>query len=278
MEEMQNQDAPKMSSVADAQEETELTHTDKLVGVFTEPQPMFSKVAKFPAKTMDWLIPVLVVIVIAILSQFVMQSNPEIKRQQQDKMMQNIEKGFDDAVKEGRMTQEQADQQLEQMEENMTSGAGNMFQTIGIIVGIPFGMFLIFFIVSGFFLLVSKYGLKGEGTYKDVMVAYGLPMYISVIEIIVTVIAALALSKMMTAFSAADLMGMDKTTTTGFLLSRINPLTIWYYVVFGIGLAKMNKSEDVKKYVFVVVGIWLGFSILFHFLSKAVPFLANFAG
>lgn len=278
MEEKQNQDAPKMSSVEDAQEEQELTHTDKLVGVFTEPQPMFSRIAKFPAKTSDWLIPVLVVIVVAILSQFVMMSNPEIKLQQQEKMMQNIEKGLDDAVKEGKMTQEQADQQLEQIQENMSGEAANMFQTISLVVGIPFGMFIVFFVVTGFFLLVSKYGLKGGGEYKDIMVAYGLPMYISVIEIIISVIAALAMGKLMTGLSAADLMGMDKTTTTGFLLSRINPLTIWYYVVFGIGLAKMNKSEDVKKYVFVVVGIWLGFSILFHFLSKAVPFLANFAG
>ena len=78
MEEMQNQDAPKMSSIEDAQEELELSHTDKLVGVFAEPQSMFSKIAKFQAKTSDWLIPVFVVIVVAILSQFVMLSNPEI--------------------------------------------------------------------------------------------------------------------------------------------------------------------------------------------------------
>jgi len=278
MEEMQNQDAPKMSSVEDAQEEQELSHTDKLVGIFTEPQPLFSKTAKFTAKTSDWLIPVFVFIVAAILSQFVISSNPEIKRQQQDKMMQNIEKGFDDAVKEGKMSREQANQQLEQMEENMSSGAGSIFQTIGLVVGIPFGTFIVFFVISGFFFAVSKFGLKGEGAYKDVMVAYGLPMYISVIEVILTVIAALALSKLMTGFSAADLMGVDKSTTTGFLLGKLSPLTIWFYVVFGIGLAKMNKSDDVKKYVIAVVVIWLGFSLLFHFLTKAVPFLANFAG
>lgn len=278
MEEMQNQDAPKMSSIEDAQEELELSHTDKLVGVFAEPQPMFSKIAKFPAKTSDWLIPVFVVIVVAILSQFVMLSNPEIKQQQQDKMMERIEKQFDEAVEKGQMTRDQADQQLETMQDNMSSGAGGIFQTIGIVVGIPVGMFIVFFVVTGFFFAVSKFGLKGEGAYKDVMVAYGLPMYISVIEIIISVIAALAMGKLMTGLSAADLVGMDKATTTGFLLSKANPLSIWYYIVFGIGLAKMNKSDDVKKYVIAVVAIWLGFSILFHFLTKAVPFLANFAG
>ncbi|MEW6653009.1 MAG: Yip1 family protein [Bacteroidota bacterium] len=276
MEERPNNDAPKMSSVEEAQEDQELSHTDKLVGVFTEPQPMFSRTAKFAAKTSDWLIPVLVVIVVAILSQFVMLSNPEIKQQQQDKMMQNFEKGLDDAVKDGKMTQEQADQELEKVQDNM--GAAGIFQTISLVVGIPFGMFVIFFATTGFFLLVSKFGLKGEGSYKDVMVAYGLPMYISVIEIILTVIAALAIGKLVTGFSAADLMAMDKTTTTGFLLSKANPLSIWFYVVFGIGLAKMNRSDDVKKYVIAVVVIWLCFSLLFYFLTKAFPFLANFAG
>jgi len=73
-------------------------------------------------------------------------------------------------------------------------------------------------------------------------------------------------------------MGTDKTTLAGFFLSKLNVFSIWFYVVFGIGLAKMNKSDDVKKYIIAVVAIWLGFGLLFHFLTKAVPFLANFAG
>ncbi|MFA7419186.1 MAG: Yip1 family protein [Melioribacteraceae bacterium] len=276
MEEMQNQDAPKMSSVEDAQEEQELSHTDKLVGVFTEPMPMFTKAAKSPARTTDWLIPVFVVIAIAILSQFVLLSNPEIKRQQQDKVIERMEKQFDEAVAKGQMTREQADQQIETMQDNM--GAGGVFQTIGIVVGIPVGTFVVFFVLTGFFFAVAKFGLKGAGTYKDVMVAYGLPMYISVIEIIVSVIAAIAMGKFLTGISAADLMGTDKTTLAGFFLSKLNVFSIWFYVVFGIGLAKMNKSDDVKKYIIAIVAIWLGFGLLFHFLTQAVPFLANFAG
>jgi len=276
MEEMQNPDAPKMSSVEDAQEEQELSHTDKLVGVFTEPVAMFGKAAKFPAKTADWLIPVFVVIVIAILSQFVMTSNPEIKRQQQDKMIERMEKQFDEAVAKGQMTREQANQQLDTMQDNM--GATSAFQTIGIVVGIPIATFIVFFVISGFFFAVAKFGLKGEGSYKDIMVAYGLPWYISVIELIITAIAALAMSKLLTGLSVADLMGTDKSTITGFFLGKLSLFSIWFYVAFGIGLAKMNKSDNVKKYVIAVFAIWIGFGLLFHFLTKAVPFLANFGG
>ena len=164
MEEMQNQDAPKMSSIEENQEEQELSHTDKLVGLFTEPQNTYGKISKFPAKTVDWILPVFVMIVVIILGQFVLRTNAEIRQQQKEKGLQQIEKNFDEAVKKGQMTRDQADEQMARIEDNMEQG--NAFQAIGLIVGTPIVMFIVFFVISGFFLLVTKFGLKGAGTYK----------------------------------------------------------------------------------------------------------------
>ena len=36
---------------------------------------------------------------------------------------------------------------------------------------------------------------------------------------------------------------------SGFILSKVNPFSIWFYSVFGIGLAKLFNSDNVKKYV-----------------------------
>ena len=275
MEEMQNQESPKLSSV-DETEELELSHTDKLVGVFTEPVKTFSKISNFPAKTIDWIIPILIVIVLVILSQFLMLSNPEIKRQQQEKMMQKVEQQFDEAVKKGQMTREQADTQLQTMEENM--GQANVFQTIGIIVGVPVGMFIVFFVVTGFFFLVAKYGLQSEISYSGVLVSYGLSMYIAAIETIVMAIAALAMSKFLTGVSVGDLMGVEKNTISGFFLSKLNPFSIWFYVVFAIGIAKFSKSDDVKRYIISIILIWLVMSFLLFLVGKQFPFLSGFAG
>ena len=44
-------------------EEMELNHSDKMIGVITEPTSTFSKIAKFPPKTMDWFLPMLKVLV-----------------------------------------------------------------------------------------------------------------------------------------------------------------------------------------------------------------------
>lgn len=276
MDEMQNQDAPKMSSVDNETEEFEMGHTDKLVGVFSEPGQTFSKIAKFPPKTSDWIIPVLILIVMVILSQVVMRTNPDIRLEMREKAMEAVQKNIDEAVAKGQMTRAQADERMNQIADQM-DGAGTI-QTVGLIVGTPIAVFIVFFIVSGFFLLVAKFGLKGAGTYKDVMVAYGLPFYISIISVLVMTIAALAMNKLVTGVSVADFMGYDKSTLTGFFLGKLDIFSIWFYAVFAIGLAKMNKSDDIKKYVITVYGVWIVFGILFFYVAKAVPFLAGFAG
>ncbi len=276
MEERKDQEAPKMSSVDSDHEEFELSHTDKLVGVFSEPSATFGKMAKFPHKTSDWIIPILVVIVIAILSQVLMMNNPTIKQAIMEKQMERMEKQFKESVDKGQMTQAQADEQLETMRERMDQGGA--IQLIGTIVGIPIAVFIMFFIVSGVFMLVAKFGLKGEGIYKDAMVAYGLPHYISAIQMIIMVIAALAMNKFFSGTSVADFMDSDKTTITGFLLGKLDVFSIWFYVIFAIGLAKMFKSNNTQKYIITVLVVWFGFSLLFFALAKAVPFLSWFAG
>ncbi|MFA5806047.1 MAG: Yip1 family protein [Melioribacteraceae bacterium] len=274
MEEMQNQEAPKMSSIE--QEEFEMSHSDKLVGVFSEPNSTFGKMSKFPPKTTDWVIPILIVIVVAILSQFLMMNNPTIKAAVFEKQITAVEKQFNDAVAKGEMTQAQADQQLETIRDTMEQGGvGRM---IGVFVGIPIVTFIFFFIVSGVFLILAKFVLKGEGTYKEAMVAYGLPHYIIAIQMIIMVIAALAMNKLFTGTSVADFIGTEKNTIAGFLLGKLDLFSIWFYVVFGIGLAKMFKSSNTQKYIIGVVAVWLVFGLLFFAIAKAVPWLSFLAG
>lgn len=274
MEESKNQEAPKMSSVE--AEEFELSHTDKLVGIFSEPKNMFEKTAKFPSKTSDWVIPILIVIVIAILSQVVMMSNPEIKRSITEKAMERMEKQFKEAVDKGNMTQAQADEQINTMRDRMEQGGAT--QLIITSIGIPIATFIIFFIIAGVFFMLAKLGLKGDGTYKEAMVAYGLPHYIIVIQMIIMVIAALLFNKMFTGTSIGDFLNSDKTTIAGFLLSKLDVFSIWFYCVLGIGLSKMFKSNDVKKYVIAVLAVWVGFGLLLFFAAKALPFLGWFTG
>jgi len=259
----------------ETEEEEELNHTDKIVGVITEPTNMFSQVSQFTAKTVDWIVPLLIFILFVSLSTIIMQTNPQIKHDMIEKQMEAIEKNIDEAVKSGRMTQDQADSQMDTIRERIAGGGIAIM--IPQIVGIVIVVFIIFFAVSGYFFAVSKFGLKGNGSYKDGMVAYGLPLYIAVIQVIINLILAMLMDKMVTDTSIATLMDSDKTQLAGFLLSKVDPLSIWFYGVVGIGFAKMFKSDSIGKYVGMVIVSWLIFSIIFFYIGKAVPFL-NFAG
>ena len=99
-----------------------------------------------------------------------------------------------------------------------------------------------FFIIALVYWLVAKFVLKGEGNYAGTMVAFGLPYYISIIQVIVMVILALSMNKFFQGTSVASFIDSDTSTITGFLLSKLDIFSIWFYAAVSIGLAKMFKS------------------------------------
>lgn len=264
MEEMNDQ-APNMSPV-EPEEEAELNHTDKLVGVFSEPGNTFTKMSKTGAKTSDWLIPILILFAVAILASIVTITNPTLS----SKMKQDNEKRIQELVDKGTITQEQADQQIEMSERFM----GGTFMIITSAISILIMGFIFFFILSALWLLAIKLILKGEGTFKDVLSAYGLPQYILVIQAIVMLILSLVLGTSFRSTSIAAFMDLDKASILNFLLSKIDIFSIWFYAVLSIGFAKMFKSNDTGKYYAVVFGLWILVSLIIFFIAKAVPFLS----
>lgn len=280
MDEIENQNVEeqnKDSQIPQEEEAYELSHSDKLVGVFTNPAETFEKTAAFPPKTSDWLIPIFGLIIIAIISNFLMLGNPEIKQALKEKQITKMEKNFDKMVEKGQLTQEQADEQLNKIEDGMDKqmeGVGQIFQ----VVGTFFGVFIFFFILAGIYFLFAKFALHGEGTYQSAMVACGLPTYITILATIVKLILALTMAKFLTDTSVASIMGSDTSTLTGFILGKLDVFAIWGYVIVSIGFAKMFKSETTGKYYAMIFGLWIGFGLLFFFLGKAIPMLGMFSG
>jgi len=258
------------------EDEIELHHSDKLVGIFTEPIKTFSKMANEKTKTFDWLIPVVFLIIITNVALMVLMTNPNIKYAFQEKQIANIQQQFDEAVKKGQMSKEQADQQVETIRERMdqTGAAAQVIQLVSSAIGI----FIVFFIVSGVYFLFAKFLLKGDGTYNHAMTAYGLPFYIAVIQWIIIVIFGLVSERMIMDTSVGSFMNIDKSSLGGFLLSKADIFSIWFYWLVAVGLAKLFKSENLNKYVITVFSLWIGFNLLFFFLSQSIPFLKPFLG
>lgn len=265
---MQTENTSKLEQI---NSEEELSHTDKMVGVITAPVETFEKIAKFPPKTVDWFVPVLILCIVISLTQILLMTNPEIALQAKQKQKEAIQKNFDEMVAKKQMTQQQADEQMEKIEERMGSmGAITyVFQTVGVF----FAVFIFFFILCGIYFLLSKFALKGDGTYASALVADGLVSYIVIIQIIIAALLAFAFGRLMRDTSVASILDMDKSTITGWLLAKIDPLSIWAYSVLSIGLAKMFKSDSMIKYFVMVFGLWIIGGLLLWFIAKTVPFL-----
>ncbi|HRI45853.1 MAG TPA: YIP1 family protein [Ignavibacteriaceae bacterium] len=257
------------------EEEAELSFSDKIAGIFTEPTSTFEQIAKFPPKGIDWFLPFFILLLLVIGSQWLIMSNPIIKsdaiRQQRAAQEEYLQK----EVESGNLSQAQADERMEMIDRQMEQMSGNIGMIIQSISIFVMG-FIIFFVVVLVYYLIVKFALKGEGTYSSALVANGLVSFIGMIQVIVTTILSLGFDRLMRDTSVASLMNIEKTELAGFLLSKVDPFSIWSYVILGIGLAKMFKSEDVKKHIIVILSVWVGWSIIVYILSKFVPFMQNF--
>jgi hypothetical protein len=254
-----------------SEENGELSHSDKMIGVFTEPTKTFFLTSKFPPRTKDWIIPVMFLFFVAALIRIIAMTNKEVYFDAKKQGIERIEK----MVESGTLTQEQGDEAINAIDQQMEFMNGPVGWVITIATTLIFG-FIVFVIIVGIYYLFVKFLLKGEGTFSSALVANGLTMYISTIQMIIAGILTMLFGKMIMDTSLASLMGSDKMTLAGWFFAKVDPLTIWVYIVLSIGLAKMFKSESTGKYYALVFGVWLiGMFILFQ-LAQAVPFLQNF--
>jgi len=249
----------------------ELSHSDKMIGVFTEPAKTFYLTSKFPPRNKDWVIPVLVFLIVVALIRIIAMTNVEVKFEAKRQGIDRIEK----MVESGTLTREQGDEAIEGIDQQMAFMEGPVGWVITIATTLIFG-FIIFFVIVGIYFLFIKFILKGEGTFSSALVANGLTSYISILQIIIGGILTMLLGKLIMDTSLASILGSDKTTFTGWLLAKVDPISIWAYLILAVGFAKMFKSESTGKYYALVIGLWLiGGFILFQ-LVQAIPFLQAF--
>ncbi|NWG28232.1 MAG: hypothetical protein HXY48_06825 [Ignavibacteriaceae bacterium] len=247
----------------------ELSHSDKMIGVFTEPARMFSITSKFAPKHKDWVIPVLLFFIVISLIRILAMTNEEVYFEAKKQGIERIEK----MVESGTLTREQADQQIDSLDTFMKGPMSWVFTTIPTLL---FG-FIFFIIITGIYYLFIKFLMKGDGTFVSALVANGLTAYIGIIQIVIAGILTMLMGKMMMDTSVASFIGSDKNTLAGWFLSKIDPISIWAYIVLAIGFAKMFKSEQTGKYYMLVFAVWLIGTFIWFQITQAVPFLQGFS-
>ncbi len=148
---------------------------------------------------------------------------------------------------------------------------------INVVSTLIFG-FIFFFIIAGIYFLFIKFFLKGEGSYQHVLVASGLTSYITMIQVLIGGILTFVLGKIFMDTSVANFLDLEKGSIVKFIVSKIDPISIWAYSVLAIGLAKLNRAQSSTPYFILVFALWILGGLLFFFLGKIFPFLGGFGG
>ncbi|MDI6779990.1 MAG: YIP1 family protein, partial [Bacteroidota bacterium] len=229
--------------------------TTRMANVFASPSELFKEVAVNPVKTSSWLAPLVLLIVFALINVTAIFYNDAARSQIYDLQASKMQ----ELVKEGKMTQEQADKTIEYMVENKSLG---MFLAYG---GISAAVMILlsFFVASLILWLVLKIGLKFPGKYKKVLEVYGLAAFVGVLGTIVSILLIYAFESLYASLSPAIFMldSLDMNNKMHVLLLHLNVFSIWQMAIVGFGISKItNKSMGTG--LAIAFGLWILWIVL----------------
>jgi hypothetical protein len=231
-----------------------------LMNVFSSPGEAFVGLRESESRATLWLIPLILLILLASVSTYVVFSNESLKSQVIESRNQAIEK----RLEAGKMTQEQADQAKAQMER-----MGGMFIAIGIVSNVII-LTVATFAAALFLWLAGKLALKSTAGYGKHLEAYGISNWIGLLGGVVTLLMIIGLNSIYVSPGAglAVYASYDPFSTTHKILTALNVFSIWQAVVVGFGLSKLAaKSSSVGIGVALVLWVlWVVVQILLQSL------------
>lgn len=229
-----------------------------MIDIFSAPSEIFTGLHKTEAKPTLWAIPLIFSIVIGVLIVIAINTNEVLKAQRIEIARQAIEQ----RVADGKMTSEQADQALTQMEKN--EGFIFVMQIIGVII-----ILTIFFFLAPLFLwLANKICLKSTAGYGKHLEMYGITTWIGVLGGIITIFMMVGLNSIFAQPSLAIfiLNNLDIKNSLHKLLTTINFFGIWSTVLVGIGLGKLSEKSS-SAGLGVAFGLWIIWIIIQNLLN-----------
>jgi len=224
----------------------------RMMNVFASPGEVFEEVKRTSNQAANWVVPAILAAVIGVVATLIIFSQPTVVRQ----IREQQEKAFEQQVKDGKMTRQQADQILAGMEKMM----GPMMM-IGGSVGAVIVAFARLFWWGLVMWLIARWALKVEVPYLKAVAVAGLASLIITLGAVVQLLLGVILGKMMATLSPAlVLKEFDFTNRLHFLLGAVNLFKIWTMVVLGIGLARLTGSSWAKATVLMLI-YWVVFSL-----------------
>lgn len=225
----------------------------RLMNVFAAPGEVFDSVARSPFSIANWLVPALIAGVLGLVSVQVVFSNPALV----DEIRQMQEQGFQQAIADGRITAEQAEQ-ARQMMGDIGMTLGRVFGSIGAIVaGIvaPLWWGLIGWVVG-------RLILGGPVGFMRAVEVAGLSSLISALGGVVALFIALGTGRLWAVpHLGVFVENFDPTNRFHIGLVAFNVFGLWQLAIVSLGISRLSQ----RSYVGV-----LGLMFLFWVFYKGI--------
>ncbi len=227
----------------------------RLINVFVAPGEVFEEVKQSAPRVSNWLVPVLIYVVVGVISSFVIFSQPAIIQQIHDQQA----KAMDQQVKNGKMTQAQADQATAAMDKFTGPSMMKIFGSVGAAVGS-----FIHLLWWGFLLWLLGRWFMGMKTpfLKNIEIA-GLTTMILALGMIVSILLTVITGKLgMTPSLALLVSNFDMKNKAHLLLAAVNVFSFWQIGVLACGLSRLTGATFAKA-VLVIAAYWAAYTLFF---------------
>ena len=222
----------------------------RLLNVFATPGEVFEEVKNSGPSTANWLVPVLLSALVGVFSCLVIFSQPAIIQE----MREMQAKRFDDQVKAGKMTQEQADKVSAATDKYLGPTLLKISGSIGAIVASVVRVFWWALILW----LLGRWFLKARFSYVKTVEVAGLATMISVLGAIVTLLLTVNFGKMTTPSLAMMFSHSDPKNKLQMLFAALDLFNLWFVGVAAVGLARLAGARFPRALLLVAV-YWLIF-------------------
>lgn len=246
-----------------AEEPQELSQMDAISGIFTEPGNTFDTIAKYPKRNF-WLLPVIILVVTSVVSSFLFFSDAELVGKMMDKQKQQLRERMQESVKDGKMSQEQANDAIEKAEKFMDP-KGLFFKITGF-AGAVIAPFLMLFVLSVIYMLFLKM-FKANFEFTNILNVVGLSMIVSAIGSVLAIVISIIMGDLNSIGLSLVLKADTVGETLHALLMKLDVFSIWFYILISIGLVRVAKVKSAISYL-IVFGLWIIWLAVTTFVFK----------
>lgn len=233
-----------------------LSKTEAMVGVITAPSETFETIA-VSTKMNYWILPALIFMVIALIGSFLVMNDAELMSKVLDKRRAEIQKQFDDEVKSGSLTQEQADERMQATEEFLNPNSP-IVKAFGYGANIIAPFFLLFF-MSVIILIIMKI-MRSPISFYNILNIVGLSLIIFAISSILTSIISVLMGDMQS-ISPGLILNEGMVGKKAFaIISGFDVFSIWAIAVMSIGLSKIGRVSF-SSIAIALYGVWIVLTI-----------------